>query len=62
MTCHHGFVRKKSPAPMLTQRKTRKLAMRTSSKGIGVTNSDERRGYSPMMAFPEFAIHAERYP
>jgi hypothetical protein len=59
MTCHHGFVRKKSQAPRLTQRKTRKLAVQTSTKEVGATNNDERRRYSPMTAFPEFAIPAD---
>ena len=60
MTCHRGFVRKKSQAPRLTQRKTRKLAVQqTSSKEIGVTNNDERRGCSPMTVFPEYATPSD---
>ena len=43
-----------------TQRKTRKLAVQqTSSKEIGVTNNDERRGCSPMTVFPEYATPAD---
>jgi len=59
MTCRLRFVRKKSQAPRQTQRKTRKLAAQTSSKKVDVTNTDERRGCSPMMAFPEFATPAD---
>jgi hypothetical protein len=59
MTCRLRFVRKKSQAPRQTQRKTRKLTVQTSSKKLDVTNTDERRGCSPMTAFPEFAIPAD---
>lgn len=59
MTCHRGFVRKKSREPRQAQRKTRKLAVQTSSKKVDVTNTDERRAYGPMTAFPEFAIPAD---
>jgi hypothetical protein len=63
MTCHHGFVTKKSPTPRLTHRKTRKLAVQTSSEEADMTNNDERRGYSPMMmGFHEFAIPADAAP
>ena len=33
--------------------------MQTSSKKVDVTNTDERRAYGPMTAFPEFAIPAD---
>src|SRR6516164_9600515 len=59
MTCRLRFVRKKSQAPRQTQRKTHKLAAQPSSKGIGVTNNDERRGCSPMTVFPEFVTPAD---
>ena len=59
MTCHRGFVRKKSREPRQAQRKTCKLAVQTSSKKVDVTNTDERRAYGPMTAFPEFAIPAD---
>ena len=59
MTCRYGFVRKKSQAPRLTRRKTRKLAVQTSSKEVDATNNDELRRYSPMTAFPEFVIPAD---
>jgi hypothetical protein len=58
MTCHRGFVTKKSQAPRQAQLKTRKLAVQMSSKEIGATNNHERRGYSPMTAFHEFATPA----
>jgi hypothetical protein len=59
MTCHHGFVKKKSLAVKLRQRKTRRQTVQTSSKKIGKTNTYERRGHDPTMAFPEFAIPAD---
>jgi hypothetical protein len=59
MTCHRGFATKKSQAPRQAQLKTRKLAVQMSSKEIGATNNDERGGYSPMTAFPEFATPAK---
>jgi len=59
MTCHHGFVTKKSPALKQVQRKTRKLAVQTSSKKVGIMSNDERRGHNPTMAFPEFIIPAD---
>jgi hypothetical protein len=59
MTCRLPFARKKSQAPRQAQRKIRKLTVQTSSKAIGKMGDDERRGYSPMTAFPEFAIPAD---
>jgi hypothetical protein len=44
MTCHRGFVRRKSPVPRQTQRKTRKPAARTPSNEAGVMSNDERQG------------------
>ena len=53
MTCHRGFVTKKNQAPRQAKLKTRKLAVQMSSKEIGAINNHERRGYSPITAFPE---------
>ena len=57
MTCHNGFVRKKSQ----TQRhhKPRKRGVQTSSKEISVMDNDARQGHDPMTAFPEFATPAD---
>jgi hypothetical protein len=59
MTCHHGCVRKKSPAPRQSLRKTRKLAVQTSSKRVVVAENDERQGHCLTMAFLGFAIPAD---
>jgi len=59
MTCHRGSVTKKRPAPRQAQRKTRKLAVQTSSKAIGTMDNDERRGRRPMTVFPESATPAD---
>ena len=50
---------KKGQRPRQAQRKTRKLAVQTSSKKVVVRNNDGRRAYGPMTAFPEFAIPAD---
>ena len=57
MTCHNGFVRKKSQTRR--QRKPRKQAVPASSKEISVTDNDARQGHDPMTAFPEFATPAD---
>jgi hypothetical protein len=57
MTCHNGFVRKKSQ--VRRQRKHRKRAVQILSKRISVTDNDVHRERDPMMAFPEFATLAE---
>ena len=57
MTCHNGFVRKKSQTRR--QRKPRKRGVQTSSKKISVTDNDARQGHDPMTAFPEFATPAD---
>ena len=59
MTCHRGSVTKKRPVPRQAQRKTRKLAVQTSSKAIGTMDNDERRGRRPMTVFPESATPAD---
>ena len=46
------------PGAEASPTQTRKLAVQMSSKEIGATNNHERRGYSPMTAFPEFATPA----
>jgi hypothetical protein len=57
MTCHNGFVRKKSQTRR--QHKPRKQGVQTSSKEISVTDNDARQGHDPMTAFPEFATPAD---
>ena len=57
MTCHNGFVRKKSQTRR--QHKPRKQGVQTSSKEISVTDNDARQGHDPMTAFHEFATPAD---
>jgi len=59
MTCRPPFARKKSQAPRQARRKTRKLAVRTSSRAVSKLDDDENRGISPTTVFHEFAIPAD---